>query len=66
MAKLVIKDLPADDTLDAAAMREIAGGSALLKLVNAPNAARYGKHKPYDESTLIRGLVQTRNLRGLS
>lgn len=66
MSKLVIKDLPADATLDAEAMRTIAGGSAILKLANAPSAAKYAKQQPYGESTLIRGLVLTRNLRGLS
>ena len=66
MSKLVIKDLPADSTLDAQAMRDIAGGSAVLKLANAPSAAKYAKQSPYEESTLIRGLIQTRNLRGLA
>ncbi len=66
MAKLVIKDLPEDATLDAQAMRTIAGGSAVQRLANAPSAVKNTRQQPYDESALIRGLVQTRNLRGIS
>ncbi len=66
MSRIVIKDLSADATLDAAAMREIAGGSAVMRLANGPNAAKFAPQQPYEQSKLVRGLVQTRNLRGIS
>ena len=64
MGMLVIKDLTVDATLDAAAMKEITGGTR-NSLLNAPRGGRFTPNSPFEESPLIRGLLRTRGLRGM-